>query len=84
MRKMKIEVLGSGCPRCRATKKLIERVIRDLQVDAEVVKVSDSDEIVYRGVMVTPAVFVDGEQKSAGRVPLRGEVEGWISAYLGG
>ncbi len=76
---MKIEVFGVGCAKCRATKKLIERAVRDLQTDAEVVAVSDINEIVDRGVMVTPAVFVDGELKSTGRVPSKGDVEGWIS-----
>ena len=75
---MKIEVLGMGCPKCRATKKLIRGVIRDLQVNAEVFEVSDIDEIVGRGVMATPAVFVDGELKCMGRVPLKEDVEGWI------
>ena len=75
---MKIEVLGMGCPKCRATKKLIQGVIKDLQVDAEVVEVSDIDEIVGRGVMATPAVFVDGELKCMGRVPLKEDIEGWI------
>jgi small redox-active disulfide protein 2 len=76
---MKIEVLGMGCPKCRATKKVIQGVIKDLQVDAEVVEVSDIDEIVGRGVMATPAVFVDGKLKCMGRVPLKEDVEGWIS-----
>jgi small redox-active disulfide protein 2 len=75
---MKIEVLGMGCPKCRATKKLIQGVIKDLQVEAEVVEVSDIDEIVGRGIMATPAVFVDGELKCMGRVPLKEELEGWI------
>ena len=43
---MNIEVLGVGCPKCRATKKLVEGVIRDLHVDTEVVEVSDIDEII--------------------------------------
>ena len=81
--KMKIEVLGMGCPKCRAAKKLIEEVIRDLLVNAEVVAVSDIDEIVDRGVMATPAVFVDGELKSAGRVPSKDEIKGWISTGSG-
>jgi len=76
---MRIEVLGMGCSKCRATKKLIQGVIKDLQVDAEVVEVSDLDEIVDRGVMATPAVFMDGELKCTGRVPLKEEVEAWIS-----
>lgn len=76
---MKIEVFGVGCAKCKATKKLITEVIRDLQVDAEVVLVSDFNEIVDRGVMSTPAVFVDGELKCTGRVPLKEDVEGGIS-----
>jgi len=76
---MKIEVLGPGCPRCEATKKVIKRVIKDLQVDAEVVAVYDIGEIIERGVMATPAVFIDGELKCTGRVPLKEEVEAWFS-----
>ncbi len=83
MGKVIIEVLGPGCPKCRATKKLVEGVIRDLQVDAEVVEVSDIDKIIDRGVMVTPAVFVDDELMSTGRVPLKDEIEHWISGRTG-
>jgi small redox-active disulfide protein 2 len=76
--KMKIEVLGMGCPKCWATKKLIQGVIKDLQVEAELVEVSDLDEIVDRGVIATPAVFVDGKLKCNGWVPTKKEVEGWL------
>ena len=76
---MKIEVLGVGCAKCRATKKLVTGGVRDLQADAEVVVVSDINEIVDRGVMATPAVFVDGELKSTGRVPSKDDVKGWLS-----
>jgi small redox-active disulfide protein 2 len=81
---MKIEVFGVGCPKCRATKKLIDKAVRVLQVDAEVVEVSDVDEIIGRGVMVTPVVFVDGKLECSGWVPKRREVEGWLSARSGG
>lgn len=77
---MKIEVLGAGCAKCRATKKVITRVIRELQLDAEVVEVEDLDEIIDRGVMVTPGVFVNGALKSTGRVPSKEDVVGWLSA----
>ncbi len=80
---MKIEVLGVGCAKCRATKKLVTEVVQDLQVDAEVVLVSDFNEIVDRGVMATPAVFVDGEFKCTGRVPSKDEIKGWISTGSG-
>jgi len=76
---MKIEVFGVGCAKCKATKKLVTEVVQDLQVNAEVVLVSDFNEIVDRGVMATPAVFVDGELKCTGRVPVKEDVEGWIS-----
>jgi small redox-active disulfide protein 2 len=77
---MKIEVLGAGCAKCKATKKVITRVIRELQLDAEVVEVSDVAEMVNRGVMVTPGVFVDGKLKSTGKVPSKEDVAGWLSA----
>lgn len=81
---MKIEILGAGCSKCRTTKKLITRVLQDLQVDAEVVEVSDLDEIINRGVivMVTPGVIIDGELKSTGRVPSKEEIEDWLFAKL--
>lgn len=78
-----IEILGAGCAKCRATKKVITRVIQELQLDAEVVEVNDLDEIIDRGVMVTPGVFLDGELKSTGRVPSKEDVEGWLSARSG-
>jgi len=77
--KMKIEVLGIGCPKCRATKKLIQGVIKDLRIDAELVEVADINEMADRGVIATPAVFVDGELKCMGRVPQKEEVEAWFS-----
>ena len=79
---MKVEVLGAGCAKCRATKKAIKGVIQDLRRDAELVEVSDFDEIVDRGVMVTPGVFVNGELKSTGRVPSKNEIVAWLSARL--
>lgn len=79
---MKIEVLGAGCAKCRATKKLITGVVQDLQVNTEVVLVSDFNEIVDRGVMATPAVFVDGELKCTGRVPSKEDVKGWLAGTL--
>jgi small redox-active disulfide protein 2 len=75
---MKIEVLGAGCPKCRATEKRIEEMVEELGVDVEVVKISDMDDIVNRGVMMTPAVFVDGKLKSTGKVPSKEEIRTWI------
>jgi small redox-active disulfide protein 2 len=76
---MRIEVLGSGCPKCRATEKTIAEVAKELGADVEIVKVTDLDEMVNRGVMITPAVFVDGKLVSSGKVPSREEIREWIS-----
>ena len=76
---MKIEILGAGCAKCRATKKVITEVVKDLRVDAEIVEVNDLDEIIDRGVMLTPGVSVDGELKSTGRVPSKEDVAVWLS-----
>jgi len=72
---MKIEILGTGCPKCRATEKIIRKVVEELGKDIEIVKVEDLQEIVNRGIMMTPAVVVDGEVKIIGRVPTADEIK---------
>ena len=65
---MKVEVLGTGCARCKRLAKNVEAAITDLGIEAELVKVDDITEIMDRGVMLTPALAVDGELKVSGRV----------------
>ncbi|ACL70755.1 thioredoxin family protein [Halothermothrix orenii] len=74
----KIEVLGSGCPKCQKTTDLIKNELRNLDVEAEIVKVEELDEIVNRGVMMTPAVVIDGEIKVEGKVPSSSEIRSWF------
>lgn len=74
----KIEVLGTGCAKCKKTTELIDKEIENLGVDAEVIKVENIDGIVSRGVMMTPAVIVDGEKKSGGKVPSAKEIKSWF------
>jgi len=78
-KRVKIEVLGAGCAKCRATKKAIERVIHELHVEVELIEVSDVNELIARGVMAPPAVFVDGVLKSTDHAPSRQEVERWLA-----
>jgi small redox-active disulfide protein 2 len=66
---VKIEVLGTGCPKCKRTIKNVEEAVKELKISAEIVKVDDITAIMDRGVMLTPAVFIDGEEKVVGRVP---------------
>lgn len=66
---MKIEVLGTGCSKCKKTKEIIEKVLKQSGIEAEVVKVEDIEKIMSYGVMVTPAVVIDGDVKLAGKIP---------------
>ncbi len=72
---MKIEILGTGCPKCKATEKIVKQVVEELGKEVEVVKVEDLQEIIDRGVMMTPAVIVDGEVRIVGHVPSADEIK---------
>ena len=65
---MRVEILGSGCPKCEELARNAKSAIADLGLEAEVVKVTDIVEIADRGVMMTPALVVDGEVKVVGKV----------------
>jgi small redox-active disulfide protein 2 len=75
---MKVEVFGPGCARCNKTEETVREVVRDVGVEAEVVKVTDIEEMASRGVLRTPAVFVDGEKMSEGRIPRPDEIREWL------
>ena len=75
---MKIEVLGTGCVRCNTAEEIVKQAVLEAGIEAEVVKVKDIREIAKYGVMVPPAVVIDGELKSEGRIPDLDEVLGWI------
>ncbi|HHY37497.1 MAG TPA: thioredoxin family protein [Clostridia bacterium] len=75
---MKVEVLGKGCPKCKKTEEIIGETLKKIGVEAEVVHVTDLEEIVDRGVLMTPAVIVDGEKKIEGRIPTEAEIRRWF------
>ena len=66
---IKIEVLGSGCATCKRLYANAEQAVQDLKIQAEIVKVEEITEIVGRGIMLPPALFINGEVRSEGRVP---------------
>lgn len=72
---MRIEILGSGCPRCKKTTENAEQALKELGIEAEVVKVRKLDEITRYGVVMTPALVVDGEVRVSGRIPSVEEVK---------
>ncbi|EHQ36360.1 thioredoxin family protein [Methanoplanus limicola] len=65
---MKIEVLGTGCLKCKRLMKNVEKAVSESGVDAEIVKIEDITAIMERDVMFTPALAIDGEVKVSGRV----------------
>lgn len=71
---MEIKVLGTGCPKCKATYQTIEKVIRENNLDVQLTKVEDIMQILQAGIMTTPAVMVDGEIRLRGHVPSENEV----------
>ena len=75
---MKIQVLGTGCPKCRKLAENAEAAAGELGLDCELVKVTDINEITGFGVMMTPALAVDGEVKLSGRVPSVAELKGLL------
>lgn len=75
---MKIQVLGPGCPKCALAEKNVKEAVAESGVEAEVVKVSDFQEIAMMGVFSTPAVVIDGEVKITGKAPGKTEVLKWL------
>jgi len=71
----KIQVLGTGCPKCRQLEANAREAVAALGAEAEVVKVDKIDDILAFGVMMTPALVVDGEVKVAGKVASVGEIK---------
>ena len=72
---MEIKVLGTGCAKCKTTYNLLEKVIKDNNLDIQLVKVEDIVEIMSYNILATPAVVLDGVIKIKGRVPSEKEIK---------
>lgn len=76
---MKIQILGTGCPKCKKTYENVEQAIKDLDICADLEKVEDLKAIMGFGIMVTPALAIDGEVKAAGKIPSVEEIKRFIT-----
>jgi small redox-active disulfide protein 2 len=76
---MKIQILGTGCAKCKQTFEHAEQAVKELGIAAEVEKIQDLKAMMSFGVMVTPALAIDGEVKVAGKVPSVAEIKQYIS-----
>ncbi len=75
---MKIEILGTGCAKCKKLHRLVEKVVTDTGNDAEVTKVEKIEDIMKYGVAFTPALVIDGTVKAAGGIPKAAQIEAWL------
>ena len=75
---MNIKVLGPGCKKCHETESVVREAVAEAGVSASVEYVNDLQEIARYGVFMTPAVVVDEQVKSVGKVPTKEEVQSWI------
>ena len=75
---MKIEILGMGCPKCKMLYENAKKAVQERGVQAEVLKVEDMNKITEYGVMMTPALVIDGQVKTTGKIPSTEEIKKWI------
>ncbi len=75
----KLQILGTGCAKCEKLAENTEAAAKDLGMDYELEKVTQINEITKFGVMMTPALVVDGQVKVVGKVPSADEIKGMLS-----
>ncbi|MBN1507932.1 MAG: TM0996/MTH895 family glutaredoxin-like protein [Sedimentisphaerales bacterium] len=75
----KIQILGTGCPKCMKLAENAEAAVKNVSVPCEIVKVTDINEIMKFGVMMTPALAIDGQVKVVGKVPSPDEIQKWLT-----
>ncbi|HBD93177.1 MAG: redox-active disulfide protein 2 [Spirochaetes bacterium GWF1_31_7] len=71
---MKVQILGTGCPKCKMLEANAREALTEIGLDAELVKVDNIDDIMDMGVMVTPALAIDGDVKSAGKLLTKDQI----------
>jgi len=80
---MKVQIFGTGCPKCRKLEENAKKAIRELGVEAEVEKVQDIKEFAKFGIMMTPALVIDGKVKCSGEVASPDKIKKWLKEEAG-
>jgi small redox-active disulfide protein 2 len=76
---MKIEVLGTGCAKCKTLYEAVQKAVKEKGIEADIIKVEDIPSIMKYGVMSTPALVVDGQVKFSGKTASAEEIKGMLS-----
>ena len=79
---LNIKVLGSGCANCKQVEKIARKVIDEMALEAEVVKVTDYTEIMTYEILSTPGLVVNEQVVCSGRIPTKAEVTTWLVSGL--
>ncbi|HEX2991111.1 MAG TPA: thioredoxin family protein [Anaerolineales bacterium] len=77
-----IKVLGSGCANCKRLEQIARKVISDMSVEADVIKVTDYNDIMSYDILSTPGLVIDEKVVSSGRIPTPAEVTTWVASAL--
>jgi small redox-active disulfide protein 2 len=75
---MEIKVLGPGCPKCGEVEKRVKNALTELNIAADVEKITDIKKMMSFGILSTPGLVINGEVKSTGRIPRIEEIKAWI------
>ena len=78
-----IEVLGPGCARCERLEKNVREAVEEMEMEAEIMKISDIKEIAARGVLMTPGLAVNGQVVSSGLLLSVNQVKGLLEKGIG-
>lgn len=76
---MKIDILGVGCPKCRQLTANVQEAVKELNIEADINKVTDIDRITEYGIMMTPGLAIDGRVVAAGKVLNKDEIKSFIT-----
>lgn len=75
---VKVRILGTGCPRCRELEKMCFNVAAEYNIDADIQKVTNIDDILSYGVIQTPALVINDEVKISGKLPTKITLLHWL------
>ena len=77
-----IKVLGSGCANCKRVEQIVRKIVGDMSLEAEIIKVTDYPEIMKYNIMSTPGLVINEKVVSTGRIPTPAEATTWITDAL--